>query len=197
MINYRGLLFSLVIFFGSTLDLLGQGINKNIWIFGDCTPGRTILNFDPLDNKANVIALDPTSVGGKQPLGENTVATAIDQTSGKLLFYTNGVLFFNGNHEVGTDPILDGDETIPQSVAIAVGSFDQDPLVTDNYFVFYTHKGTNDLGFQQIAQDENLGVRKVGGPNNTFKTNIGSAIELVDKAKPNIGNTSYLFYYDI
>jgi hypothetical protein len=197
MINPRRLLFVLVIFFGTTLGSFGQGINKNIWIFGDCTPtGRTILNFDPIDNEANVIALDPTSIGGNQPLEENTIATAIDQTSGKLLFYTNGALFFNGNHESdGTN--LDGDETIPQSVAIAVGSFDQDPLVTDNYFILYRTPGTKNLGFQQLEYDETLGVRIVGGPNNTFKSNIGSAIELVDKAKPNIGNTSYLFYYDI
>lgn len=197
MINPRGLLFVLVIFFGTTLGLLGQGINKNIWIFGDCMPsGRTILNFDPIDNEANVIALDPTAVGGQQPLGENTIATVIDQASGKLLFYSNGALFFNENHEVGTDPNLDGDETKPQSVAIAVGSFDQDPLVTDNYFIFY-HTAAGNLGYQQVESNQSFGIRKVGAPNNTFKSNVASVIELVDQAKPNVSNSSFLFYYDI
>lgn len=196
MINPRSLLFALLFFFGTTLGLLGQGINKNIWIFGDCTPsGRTILNFDPIGNEANVIALDPAAVGGRQPLGANTIATAIDQSSGKLLFYSNGALFFDGNHEVGADPNLNGDETKPQSVAIAVGSYDQDPLVTDNYFIFYHKAG--DLGFQQVAYDDNLGVRKVGAANNSFKSNVASVIELVDEAKPNVSNRSFLFYYDI
>lgn len=196
MINPRSLLFALVFFFGTTLGLFGQGINKNIWIFGDCTPsGRTILNFDPIGNEANVIALDPTAVGGRQPLGENTIATAIDQTSGKLLFYSNGALFFDGNHKVGTDPTLAGDQTKPQSVAIAVGSYDQDPLVTDNYFIFYHKAG--DLGFQQVQSDQDNKITKVGAANNTFKSNVAAVIELVDQAKPNVSNNSFLFYYDI
>ena len=196
MINPRSLLFALVFFFGTTLGMFGQGINKNIWIFGNCTPsGRTILNFDPIGNEANVIALDPTALGGSQPMGVNTIATAIDQTSGKLLFYSNGALLINGNHEAVTGSNLDGDETKPQSVAIAVGSFDQDPLVTDNYFIFY-HKAGN-LGFQQVESNESFGVRKVGAANNAFKSNVAAVIELVDQAKPNVSNSSFLFYYDI
>jgi len=197
MINTRSLLFALVFFFGTTLGLVGQGINKNIWIFGNCTPsGRTILNFDPIGNEANVIALDPTALGGSQPMGVNTIATAIDQTSGKLLFYSNGALLINGNHEAVSGSNLDGDETKPQSVAIAVGSYDQDPLVTDNYFVFY-HKAAGNLGFQQVESNESFGVRKVGAANNTFKSNVAAVIELVDQAKPNVSNSSFLFYYDI
>ena len=197
MINTRSLLFALVFFFGTTLGLVGQGINKNIWIFGNCTPsGRTILNFDPIGNEANVIALDPTALGGSQPMGVNTIATAIDQTSVKLLFYSNGALLINGNHEAVSGSNLDGDETKPQSVAIAVGSYNQDPLVTDNYFVFY-HTTSGDLGYQQVAYDDNLGVRKVGAANNTFKSNVAAVIELVDQAKPNVSNSSFLFYYDI
>jgi hypothetical protein len=197
MINPRRLLFVLVIFFGTTLGSFGQGINKNIWIFGDCSPsGRTILNFDPIDNEANVIALDTTAVGARQTLEVNTIATVIDQTSGKLLFYSNGALFLNGNHEVGADPDLDGDQTKPQSVAIAVGSFDQNAN-EDNYFIFYHNVGN--LGFQQVAYDKSLGIlfplRKVGATNNTFRSNVASVIELVDEAKPNVSNSSFLFYF--
>jgi len=196
MINPLRLLFVLVFFFGTTLGSIGQGINKNIWIFGDCTPtGRTILNFDPIDNEANVIALDPTAIAGQQTLGTNTIATVIDQASGKLLFYSNGALFINGNHDAVVGSNLDGDETEPQSVAIAVGSFAQDPLVTDNYFIFYHTPGKN-LGFQQLEYNQSFGVQKVGGPNNSFRSNVASVIELVDEAKPNVNNNSFLFYYD-
>jgi large repetitive protein len=174
----------------------GQGLNNTQWVFGDCGDKikikRSILNFDAINGDVSLIPIDTFSIAGRQPLSKNTVATVINPLTGNLLFYTDGELLYDENHDNnGTN--LNGDNGLLQGVAIAIGQFDMDPSIQDSYFVFYV-TGAGNLGYQQVL--ESNGVLTLGLVNNTFKPDIGPSIKLIDKAKPNIGNESYLFYYD-
>jgi len=176
--------------------VFGQGINKTQWIFGDCAPGstikRSIMNFDPVNKSVSIIPIDIFSIAGKQPLSKNTVATVINPVTGNLLFYTDGELLYDENHNNnGTN--LNGDIDLPQGVAIAVGEFDIDPNISDSYYVFYVTNAGN-LGYQQVLITN--AALTFGAKQDNFMPNVGPAIKLIDKAKPNLGNESYLFYYD-
>ncbi|MGY6557692.1 MAG: T9SS type B sorting domain-containing protein [Nitritalea sp.] len=167
-----------------------QGVNRNIWLFGDCQPGRAFLSFGA-EEQVSAVPLGETSIAGRQPLGRNTVATAINQVTGNLLFYTNGEFVYDGNHNSFGSGNLSGDTGNLQAVAIAVGAFDIDPASTDSYFIFYITP-SGDLGFQQIGVTGDV-VSRVGTPNNNFRPGVGPAIKLIDN--PNVDNASFLFYY--
>ncbi|EIM74555.1 hypothetical protein A3SI_15593 [Nitritalea halalkaliphila LW7] len=183
--------WALLLFMSLPFLAQGQGVNRNIWLFGDCEPGRAFLSFGAND-AVSAVPLGPNTVAGRQVLGPNTVATAINQATGNLLFYTNGGFVYDGNHSlIGGAVNLGGATGNLQAVAIAVGEFDVDPAIPDSYFIFYITQ-SGDLGLQQVGVTNN-DVAAVGAQDNNFRSGVGPAIKLIDN--PNVDNGSFLFYY--
>jgi gliding motility-associated-like protein len=133
--------FLLVIFLGLSLQLAAQREASN-WYFGD----NAGINFD-LNN-----SVTPLTDG---QLATDEGCTSISDTSGQLLFYTDGIRVYNRNHVImpnGSN--LNGNPSSTQSAIII-----PKPGDANIYYIFTASTafgGAPDLGFQFSEVDMTL-----------------------------------------
>lgn len=168
-----------------TTTVLGQA-QANIWYFG---------------KKAGISFADQQAVSLSDGILTTTegCATICDQ-SGKLLFYTDGVVVWNKNHQAmpnGKD--LAGDPSSTQS-AVAIQSAEKPNL----YFLFTVDKEAGSKGFCYSIVDMQLenGLGDVVEKNNLLKTPVTEKLTAV-KHRNNVdtwiivhgfGNKAFLAY---
>ena len=133
--------FLLAAVFISTLQLVAQREASN-WYFGD----NAGINFDINNN------VTPLTDG---QLSTDEGCTSISDTSGQLLFYTDGIRVYNRNHTVMPNGLnLNGNPSSTQSAIII-----PKPGDANIYYIFTastTFGGAPDLGFQYSEVDMTL-----------------------------------------